>query len=283
MAHPTDPPATTTASPILRIPRDGMLGLDAVVLQLEELLVLPVRFPQLFVGRRSIAHILLYGLHGTGKHMLLRAVAQAFPETEMQTLHFSDVLAMTDDRDGCELIIAAFAAARAQPVPLLVIEDLSQLVHGPTYENSELTRRYKTELLVQLQTYDVYAIVPCARPWQLNRLLVRRMDRRVPVLLPDEDVRLQLIKHLADRVDLQLPADEQLHGVGQLTHGYSGGDLLSVVGAAARAVQERSAGGDQSQVLTVDDLVKAVERVPRSTCDKQLAAFLAWHQEYGPG
>ena len=68
-----------------RVPWDAVAGLDNAKRLLKEAVVMPVRYPNLFVGLLAPWRgILLYGPPGTGKTMLAKAVA-----TECQTTFFN--------------------------------------------------------------------------------------------------------------------------------------------------------------------------------------------------
>jgi vacuolar protein-sorting-associated protein 4 len=64
---------------------DDVAGLDAAKKELQEAVVLPIKFPQLFEGKRKPRRgMLLYGPPGTGKSYLAKAVA-----TEVDSTLFS--------------------------------------------------------------------------------------------------------------------------------------------------------------------------------------------------
>lgn len=71
---------------------DDVAGLDAAKEELQEAVVLPIKFPQMFSGKRKPRRgILLYGPPGTGKSYLAKAVATEV-ESTLFSISSSDVM-----------------------------------------------------------------------------------------------------------------------------------------------------------------------------------------------
>jgi vacuolar protein-sorting-associated protein 4 len=71
---------------------DDVAGLDAAKEELQEAVVLPLKFPKMFSGKRKPRRgILLYGPPGTGKSYLAKAVATEV-ESTLFSISSSDVM-----------------------------------------------------------------------------------------------------------------------------------------------------------------------------------------------
>lgn len=177
---------------------DDVAGLDAAKESLKEAVILPIKFPHLFTGKRTPWRgILLYGPPGTGKSYLAKAVA-----TEAKSTFFSvssadlvskwmgesercvacrivNPLCLTNLFDVCRLVRQLFTMAREQKPAIIFIDEVDSLCGTRGEGESEASRRIKTEFLVQMNGVgndDTGVLVLGATniPWQLDNAIKRR-------------------------------------------------------------------------------------------------------------
>lgn len=207
-------------------------GLDQAKDALKEAVILPVKFPQLFTGKRKpVSGILLYGPPGTGKSYLAKAVA-----TEANSTFFSvssSDLVSKWMGESERLVKQLFQMAREQKPSIIFIDEVDALC-GPRGEGeSEASRRIKTELLVQMNgvgtdSTGVLVLGATNIPWQLDPAIRRRFERRIYIPLPDAEARVEMFKlNIGDTPTTLTPQD--YHTLAQLTDGYSGHDIAVVV------------------------------------------------------
>ena len=126
-----------------------MAGLDKAKEALKETVILPHRFPQLFVGKRKpFKGILLYGPPGTGKSYLAKAVA-----TEADSTFFSvssaDLVSKWQGESE-KLVRNLFEMAREAGKAIIFIDEVDSLCGSRGEGEAESSRRIKTEFLVQM-------------------------------------------------------------------------------------------------------------------------------------
>ncbi|WVZ01211.1 hypothetical protein V8G54_027280 [Vigna mungo] len=159
---------------------NDVAGLESAKQALQEAVILPVKFPQFFTGkRRPWRAFLLYGPPGTGKSYLAKAVA-----TEAESTFFSGLCPSSRCRNGslwhphlslpshtCTVFVVSssdlvskwmgeseklvsnlFEMARESAPSIIFIDEIDSLCGQRGEGNeSEASRRIKTELLVQMQ------------------------------------------------------------------------------------------------------------------------------------
>ena len=130
---------------------DDVAGLQLAKEALKEAVVLPVKFPQFFTGKRKAwSGFLLYGPPGTGKSYLAKAVATEADSTFF-SISSSDLVSKWMGESE-KLVSQLFSLAREQAPSIIFIDEIDALC-GARGENgeSEASRRIKTEILVQMQ------------------------------------------------------------------------------------------------------------------------------------
>ncbi|KAF5339320.1 hypothetical protein D9611_009896 [Ephemerocybe angulata] len=211
---------------------DDVAGLDAAKNSLKEAVILPIKFPHLFTGKRTPwKGILLYGPPGTGKSYLAKAVA-----TEAKSTFFSvssSDLVSKWQGDSERLVKQLFQLAREQKPSIIFIDEIDSLAGSRNESESEGSRRIKTEFLVQMNGVghdDAGVLVLGATniPWQLDNAIKRRFEKRIYIPLPSRDARKRMFQIHVGNTPCQL-ADEDYSVLAEKTEGYSGSDIAIVV------------------------------------------------------
>ncbi|KAK3690226.1 P-loop containing nucleoside triphosphate hydrolase protein [Podospora appendiculata] len=211
---------------------DDVAGLEGAKEALKEAVLLPIKFPHLFQGKRQPwKGILLYGPPGTGKSYLAKAVA-----TEAKSTFFSvssSDLVSKWMGESERLVKQLFAMARENRPSIIFIDEIDALC-GPRGEGeSEASRRIKTEMLVQMDgvgndTKGVLILGATNIPWQLDAAICRRFQRRVHISLPDMAARTTMFKIAVGDTHTALKG-EDFRELAKASEGYSGSDISIVV------------------------------------------------------
>jgi vacuolar protein-sorting-associated protein 4 len=223
---------------------DDVAGLHAAKESLKEAVILPIKFPQLFTGRRKPwKGILLYGPPGTGKSYLAKAVA-----TEANSTFFSVSSADLVSKwlgESERLVRTLFNLARQNKPSVIFIDEVDSLCGSRSDSESESARRIKTEFLVQMNGVGndeegVLVLGATNIPWALDAAIRRRFDKRIYIGLPDAAARARMFQiHLGNTPHRLTPQDFKV--LAEKTEGYSGSDIATVVRDAlmqpVRAVQ----------------------------------------------
>ncbi|TVY41891.1 Vacuolar protein sorting-associated protein [Lachnellula occidentalis] len=211
---------------------EDVAGLEQAKEALKEAVVLPIKFPHLFTGKRQPwKGILLYGPPGTGKSYLAKAVA-----TEANSTFFSvssSDLVSKWMGESERLVKQLFAMARENKPSIIFIDEIDALC-GPRGEGeSEASRRIKTEMLVQMDgvgrdSKGVLVLGATNIPWQLDAAIRRRFQRRVHISLPDSAARQTMFELAVGTTPCDLTKADYKK-LGDLSEGYSGSDISIAV------------------------------------------------------
>ena len=210
-------------------------GLATAKQILQEAVILPTRFPELFVGKvRPWKGILLYGPPGTGKSYLAKACATEASGTFF-SVSSSDLVSKFMGESE-RLVRSLFEMARKSLPAIIFIDEIDSLCGSRSEGENDATRRIKTEFLVQMQgvghNEDGLLVLGATNiPWELDPAIRRRFERRVYISLPEEIARRKLFESNIGDTPNDL-ADEDFDELARLTEGYSGSDISTVVKSA---------------------------------------------------
>jgi len=209
-------------------------GLDLAKDALKEAVILPVKFPQFFTGKRKAwSGFLLYGPPGTGKSYLAKAVATEADSTFF-SVSSSDLVSKWMGESE-KLVNNLFSMAREKAPSIIFIDEIDALcgARGESGE-SEASRRIKTEILVQMQGVGsdsagkVLVLAATNTPYSLDQAVRRRFDKRIYIPLPEAAARAHMYKVHVGETPHDLTS-EDFESLGVQTPGFSGSDIDHVV------------------------------------------------------
>ncbi|KAF5810154.1 putative AAA+ ATPase domain, ATPase, AAA-type, core, AAA ATPase, AAA+ lid domain-containing protein [Helianthus annuus] len=213
-------------------------GLEAIKQSLYELVILPLRRPELFSYGKLLAPqkgVLLYGPPGTGKTMLAKAIAKESGAVFIN-VRISDLMSKWFG-DAQKLVAAVFSLAyKLQPAIIFIDEVDSFLGQRRTTDHEALTNM-KTEFMALWdgfttdQNARVMVLAATNRPSELDEAILRRLPQAFEIGIPDRKERADILKVIlkGERVE----EDIDLDCIAALCEGYTGSDLLELCKQAA--------------------------------------------------
>ena len=218
---------------------DDVGGLDDVKQELKEAVEWPLKHPETFqrLGIRPPKGTLLYGIPGTGKTLLAKAVAS---ESEANFISVKGPELLSKWVGESEKGVREVFRKAKQAAPTVIFFDEIDAIASARSGNdgdSGVTKRVVNQLLTEMdgleELEDVAIIAATNRPDILDAGLMRpgRFDRHIQVKEPDEEARLAIFK--VHTKDMPLADDVDLKKLAKNTDGYVGADIEAVCREAA--------------------------------------------------
>jgi len=237
-------------------------GLEDQIQEIKEAVELPLTHPELYedVGIKPPKGVILYGVPGTGKTLLAKAVANETSATFLRVV--GSELIQKYLGDGPKLVREMFKVA-AEHAPSIIFIDEIDAVATKRYETTsggeKEIQRTMLELLNQLDGFDdrgeVKVIMATNRIDSLDPAMIRpgRIDRKIEFPLPDEKTKRGIFKIHTTKMTLSedVNLDEFVIAKDEL----SGADIKAICTEAGMlALRERG------MKVTQADMRKAKEK-----------------------
>jgi len=297
---------------------DDVAGLEVAKGLLKEAVLLPIKFPQLFIGKRTPwKGILLYGPPGTGKSFLAKEVATEAGASTFFSVSSSDLVSKYQGESE-RLVKNLFEMARAKSPAIIFIDEIDSLCGSRSDGENDSARRIKTEFLVQMQGVGkgndgILVLGATNTPWDLDPAIRRRFEKRIYIPLPDVEARETMFHiHIGDTPN-DLDNDDYKY-FAQRTDGFSGADISVIVRDALmepvrflpeathfrrnqNGLFEPCSPGEpdavkidlmqiegnmlEPPVIALRDFVRALDNAKPSVNSRDLDRQIAWTQEFG--
>lgn len=238
-------------------------GLEAQIQEIRETVELPLTHPEMFkqIGIEPPRGILLYGLPGTGKTLLAKAVAH---ESKATFIHMSgSELVHKFIGEGAQLVRDIFQMARDKAPSIIFIDEIDAVgsirTHDGTTGSAEVNRTMM-QLLAEMDGFrtrgDIKIIAATNRIDILDPALLRpgRFDRIIEIPMPSMDARLKILEIHASK--MKKSEDVDIVEIAKATDSASGADLNSIVVEAGMNAIRRNA-----TCVARDDFEKAIKKV----------------------
>ncbi|RAL46378.1 hypothetical protein DM860_015371 [Cuscuta australis] len=218
-------------------------SLDEIKESLQELVMLPLRRPDLFNGGllKPCRGILLFGPPGTGKTMMAKAIANEAGASFIN-VSMSTITSKWFGEDEKNVRALFTLAAKVSPTIIFVDEVDSMLGQRTRAGEHEAMRKIKNEFMTHwdgLLTKSGERILVLAatnRPFDLDEAIIRRFERRIMVGLPSSESREKILRTLLAKENVE---NIDFMELATMTEGYSGSDLKNLCTTAAyRPVRE---------------------------------------------
>jgi len=241
---------------------DQIGGLNSQILEIQETVELPLTKPEMFIeiGIEPPRGVLLFGLPGTGKTLLAKAVAH---ESKATFIHMSgSELVHKFIGEGAQLVRDIFQMARDKAPSIIFIDEIDAVgsirTHDGTTGSAEVNRTMM-QLLAEMDGFrsrgDVRIIAATNRIDILDPALLRpgRFDRIIEIPMPNAEARHKILQiHARNMRRLEVDLLE----IAKQTEGASGADLKAIVVEAGMNALRRN-----DNTVCLMDFDKAIKKV----------------------
>ncbi len=264
---------------------DDVIGLEDAKKALYEAVEIPILHPNLVkkYDVQNIKGIMMFGPPGTGKTMLMKAVANELEGVTLIVLSGSDI-AKNGLENALTTVKETFNRARENAPSIIFIDEIDALIPSRN-DSSELSVQVTSEFLQQIDgirhSGSIVVVGSTNRPDIIDSALLRpgRMDKFIFVPPPNRAERAKIFKSNLDKapceddIDFNTLADE--------TEGYTGADIANICREAKMIALESSITNEEDQRIDLSSILKIISNVKPSAPPSSLGRYMNFMSIYG--
>ncbi|KAJ1562780.1 ATPase AAA domain-containing protein 2 [Nowakowskiella sp. JEL0078] len=269
------PPPPEMAAPLsdMKTTFKDIGGLKNHIVSLKEMVIIPLLYPELVGKLNPPKGVLMHGPPGTGKTMIVRALASTCSSTNRPTALFmrkgADLLSKWLGESESQLI-QLFEQARIWQPSIIFFDEIDGLAPARSGKNDHVHTSIVSTLLTLMDGLDnrgqVIVIGATNRIDAIDPALLRpgRFDRRIYFPLPDQQARYEILEMVTKYWNPPVQEDMKIKLV-ELTQGYCGADLKALGSeamlAAVRRTYPQILEHDNKLLINPDDIRVTLEDV----------------------
>lgn len=264
---------------------DDVIGLDEAKKALREAVEIPILHPELMkkydIG--NIKGILLFGPPGTGKTMLIQAVANELNYVHVLTISGYDIAKYGPEKASIT-VKEIFDRAKENTPAIVFIDEIDALIPSRDEVGEagvQLTGEFLQEFDKIKQTTGIIVVAATNRPDALDPAMLRagRFDRLIFTPPPDKENRAKMFEFNLKKAPCG--SDVDFSKLAEITEGFTGADIANICRQAKLNALELSLVSQKEMQLTMKDIVALLQKAKPSASSIVLGRYLAFFSKYG--